>query len=732
MISLPWKVGHRIAVTLWALIVFLIPIQGYCMDNNEDRKNPEFNHLVHEKSPYLLQHAGNPVDWYPWGDEAFQKAKKEDKPIFLSIGYATCHWCHVMAHESFEDDEVARMLNRSFVSIKVDREERPDIDQIYMSVCQAMTGRGGWPLSIFMTSEGKPFFAGTYFPKSSRMGMQGFTDILTQIASLWQKDRERLIKAGEEITNAIHPKTDQAAKGITLGLDTLQNGYEQLARSFDPKWGGFGNAPKFPSPHQLTFLLRWHKRNADSMAIEMVEKTLDAMRGGGIFDQVGFGFHRYSVDEKWLVPHFEKMLYDQALLAMAFTEAHQLTGKEAYARVTREIFTYVLRDMTSPEGGFYSAEDADSEGKEGLFYLWTPKEVRKHLGDKLGDLFCRFYDIGNTGNFEDGHSIPHIRITLEIFAKKEGMELKDLEALMEEARQRLFIAREKRVHPLKDDKILTSWNGLMIAALAKGYRALGDKSYINAAMDAASFILTKLRKADNKLLRRYRQGETAYPAYLDDYAFLVWGLIELYEATFDISYLEEAIAINHTMIDLFWDKAGEGFYFTGRENEVLITRTKEFYDGAIPSGNSVASGNLLRLARITGSTDLEKMVDQLTNAFAGHIAIYPTAYSQFLSALDFMVGPSMEIVIAGDPAIETTRTMVSIIHKMFLPNKVLLLQPQGEEGKRLLNLSPFVEGLNSIDGQSTVYICEGYTCKMPVTKTHDLKELLIKSASPVQ
>src|SRR3989304_2144188 len=365
------------------------------------------NHLVHEKSPYLLQHADNPVDWYPWGEEAFQKAKKEDKPIFLSIGYATCHWCHVMAHESFEDEEVARVLNRFFVAIKVDREERPDVDQIYMSVCQALTGQGGWPLTIFMTSEGKPFFAGTYFPKSGRMGMPGFTDLLTRVSRLWQTNREGILQDSEKIRQAIQKEASSGAPGPALDQAVLRKAYGQFLKAFDPVWGGFGRAPKFPTPHHLTFLLRWSRRSQDLKAASMVEKTLEAMRSGGVFDQIGFGFHRYSVDEKWLGPHFEKMLYDQALLAMAYTEAYQALGKSQYAKVAREIFTYVLRDMTSPEGGFYSAEDADSEGQEGLFYVWTPQQVQKHLGGTLGPLFCRFYGISPEGNFEEGRSIPH-------------------------------------------------------------------------------------------------------------------------------------------------------------------------------------------------------------------------------------------------------------------------------------------------------------------------------------
>ena len=690
----------------------------------DEKPKSASNRLVHEKSPYLLQHAGNPVDWYPWGEEAFKTAKKEDKPIFLSIGYATCHWCHVMAHESFEDGEVAQLLNKDFIAIKVDREERPDVDKIYMSVCQALTGRGGWPLSIFMTPEGNPFFAGTYFPKSSRMGLPGFMDIINQIAALWQGDPERLLRTSEEITSHIRSRPDSSTPVHALGPDTLKKGYLQFERTFDPNWGGFGPAPKFPSPHHLTFLLRWHKRSSGSKALEMIEKTLDAMRRGGIFDQIGFGFHRYSVDERWLVPHFEKMLYDQALLAMAYTEAYQATGKVKFAQVAREIFTYVLRDMEAPHGGFYSAEDADSEGKEGLFYLWTPQEVKKHLGEELGDLLCRFFDIGEAGNFEEGRSIPHMPVSPQIFAKKEGMDLTGLEAALKDARNRLLDIRKKRIHPLKDDKILTSWNGLMIAALAKGYQVLGDQAYADAARRAADFILKNLRTAGGRLLRRYRQGDAAYPGYLDDYAFLVWGLVELYEATFEISYLEEAIALNESMIDIFWDKRDGVLYFTGKGNESLITRSKEIYDGAIPSGNSVAALNFLRLGRMTGNIDLEQRAEQLLRPFSRQVADHPMGYTQLLVALDFMVGPSQEIVIAGDPSLESTRAMIDTIQRSFLPNKVLLLQPHGSEGRRLASLSPFVEGMGSVNNRPTVYVCEEYACKRPITDLDALQAAL--------
>jgi uncharacterized protein YyaL (SSP411 family) len=682
------------------------------------------NRLIDEKSPYLIQHAWNPVNWYPWGKEAFDKARKEDKPIFLSIGYSTCHWCHVMAHESFEDEEVAVLLNESYVAIKVDCEERPDVDKIYMSVCQSLTGRGGWPLSIFMTPEGKPFFAGTYFPKSSRMGMPGFVDILKQVATMWQNDRALIVKSSEAITNAIQPRSGSVRSVHALNVETLKKGYDQLARTFDPIWGGFGAAPKFPTPHYLTFLLRWYKRSGDSRAMEMVEKTLNTMRSGGIFDQIGLGFHRYSVDEKWLVPHFEKMLYDQALLAMTYIEAYQATGKVEFAQVACEIFTYVLRDMNSPEGGFYSAEDADSEGKEGLFYLWTPLEVKEHLGKELGDLFCRFYGITEAGNFEEGRSIPNVPVSTQNFAAKEGMDMTGLEKALKDGRNRLFNIRKKRVHPLRDDKILTSWNGLMIAALAKGYQVFGDQAYVDVARMAAAFILENLRTASGRLLRRHRQGDAAYSGYLDDYAFLTWGLIELYEATFKISDLEDAIALNKAMIDIFWDKEGGGLYFIGKGNEPLITQSKEIYDGALPSGNSVAALNFLRLGRLTGNTDLEKKADQLARVFAAEVTEHPMAYTQLLVALDFMVGPSQEIVMAGDPALETMRDMLNVVQRKFLPNKIVLMRPDGAEGKRLATLSPFVEPMHSVDHQPTVYLCEQYSCKKPITKVSELKSEL--------
>lgn len=689
-----------------------------------DPRGTHHNQLMHEKSPYLLQHADNPVDWYPWGSEAFVKAEKEDRPIFLSIGYATCHWCHVMAHESFEDPEVADILNNHFVSIKVDREERPDVDKIYMSVCQALTGQGGWPLSIFMTPQRRPFFAGTYFPKRSRMGLTGFIELLRQIVKLWNEDRDRILGTGDQITEHIQKFSRTSASGKTLTIEIIQKGGQQLARTFDPQWGGFGKAPKFPSPHQLTFLLRRYRRSGDAFDLEMVEKTLQSMRQGGIFDHVGYGFHRYSVDEKWFAPHFEKMLYDQALLAMAYTEAYQVTGKSFYARVAREVFTYVLRDMTAPEGAFYSAEDADSEGKEGLFYLWTPQEVREILNEEYADLFCSFYDIRDGGNFEGGRSIPHIRQSVPSFAEARKITEQDMEFILQKAREQLFLAREKRIHPLKDDKILTSWNGLMIAALLKAYRALGEKAYLNAAQKALAFLLNTLQVKDGYLLRRYREGEAAHAAYLDDYAFLVWGLVEAYETAFDPKDLEDAMTLTRSMLELFWDQENGGFFFTGRENETLITRSKDAQDGALPSGNSVAALILLRLGRLTGDAMLEEKADAIFQTFASQVDEYPAAHTQLLQALDFMIGPVQEVVIAGDPGNNDTQAMVDSVHQRFLPHQVVLFVPGDEARARLSALAPFVKEMTPTDGKATAYVCRRYACQAPITDPKEFEKVL--------
>ncbi len=675
------------------------------------------NRLIHEKSPYLQQHAYNPVDWYPWGEEAFQKATKENKPVFLSIGYSTCHWCHVMEYESFEDEEVAKILNENFVSIKVDREERPDLDNIYMAVCQAMTGSGGWPLNIFLTPERKPFFAGTYFPKTERYGNPGLVAILKQITNLWKTNKESVIASSEQVTNVLQSMT-VITPGEILAQGALKHAYEQLRDTFDIIYGGFGTSPKFPTPHNYTFLLRWWKRSNDPMSLEMVEKTLERMGRGGMYDQLGGGFHRYSTDEYWLVPHFEKMLYDQALIAMAYTEAYQATGKPYYAEITKGIFTYVLRDMTSSDGGFYSAEDADSEGVEGKFYVWTPDEIIKILGEKAGKIFCDYYDVSREGNFEE-KNILHADKPFDAFARLEGIKPEELRGLLRTAGEKLFAVRKKRVHPHKDDKILTSWNGLMIAAFAKGAQAFHEPAYAQAAMRATDFILNTLRQKDGTLLRRHRSGEAAIPGYLDDYAYFVWGLIDLYEATFETKYLKTAGELNEQMIENFWDEKAGGFFFSGKKNERLIAQTKEIYDGATPSGNSVALFNILRLGRMTGNLDLGKTAEQLIKTFGETINKYPSGYTHFMCAVDFALGPTKEIVIAGEPEQWDTKQILREIGKRFLPRKVLLLH--SPKDKSLEEIAAFVKEQKPIEGKATAYICENYACKSP---TNDIKKMI--------
>jgi len=682
-------------------------------DTSSDRDSDK-NRLIFEKSPYLLQHAENPVDWYAWSEEAFLKAKKEDKPIFLSIGYSACHWCQVMERESFEDEEVAQLMNKYFVAVKVDREERPDIDNIYMTVCQYMTGSGGWPLTIIMTPDKEPFFAGTYFPKQAKFGRPGLMEILEQIASFWRKDRPRVLQAGSQITQTVQDISSSPMSGV-LTKENLKQAYQKFQDSFDETYSGFGLAPKFPSAHNLSLLLRWWKRSDEEKALKMVEKTLDAMWRGGMYDHLGYGFHRYSTDSKWLVPHFEKMLYDQAMLAIAYVEAYQATGKAQYAEAARQIFIYVLRDMTSPEGAFYSSENADSEGEEGKFYIWTQDEIKAILGKKRGDLFCRFYGVTKKGNLEEGKSVIHIKKPVEEFARDEGMSPDELKKILEQSRKKLFAAREKRIHPSKDDKILTDWNGLMIVALSKGAQALNKREYADAARKAADFLLQELRRKDGRLFHRYREGEAALPGYVDDYAFLVWGLIDLYEATFEARYLQEALSLTADMIKLFWDEKEGGLYFTGDDNEKLIVRMKDAYDGAVPSGNSVAALNLLRLGRMTMKQEFEKQAGKAMESFGKMINRSPTAFSQFLIALDFAVGPAKEIVIAGNLLQEDTDQMLDAVRHRFLPRKVLILHPDGEEGKAIEKVVPFVKHQNKINGKATAYVCDSYACKAPTT-----------------
>ncbi|MCY9657311.1 thioredoxin domain-containing protein [Paenibacillus chondroitinus] len=681
------------------------------------------NALINEKSPYLLQHAYNPVEWFPWSEEAFEKAKQENKPIFLSIGYSTCHWCHVMAHESFEDQTIADMLNKDFISIKVDREERPDIDHIYMAVCQAMTGQGGWPLTVFLTPEKKPFFAGTYFPRSRKYNRAGMVEILAQLSAKWREDAERVREVGEQIIQETTARLLEHHSGGELTEETLHEAFRLYESSFDPEFGGFGNAPKFPTSHNLSFLLRYYKKTGNERALAMVEKTLDAMHRGGMYDHIGFGFSRYSVDSEWLVPHFEKMLYDNALLLMTYVEAYQVTDKAKYAEVAEQIITYVLRDMTDVGGAFYSAEDADSEGEEGKFYVWTADEVELVLGIEEGDLFSELFDITESGNFE-GHNIPNlIQTTPASFAKRKRIPLDQLKQRMEEARVKLFEHREKRIHPGKDDKILTAWNGLMIAALSKAARALDKPAYAEAAAKAADFLLRELRREDGRLLARYRDGEAAFPGYVDDYAFLVWGLIELYETTFELRYLREAVQLNAEMLRLFGDEERGGLFFYGSDAEQLLTRPKEIYDGAMPSGNAAAALNMQRLAKLTYDAKLSQAADEQLQAFAGAVASYPPGHALMLAALDFAYSEASEIVIAGDPAKPETQHMLRAVQRQFLPNALLILHPPGAAGEEVRKLIPLVQDKLPLGGRATAYVCQNFACQAPTQDLEDIENL---------
>jgi uncharacterized protein YyaL (SSP411 family) len=539
---------------------------------------PETNRLSREKSPYLFQHASNPVDWYPWGEEAFKKAKKEDLPIFLSIGYSTCHWCHVMEKESFEDKDVARLMNEHFVSIKVDREERPDIDNVYMKICQMITGRGGWPLTILMTPDKKPFFAGTYLPKRRRFNQIGMMDLIPRIGELWKTQRRDLLASAEKIVLALGQQSSQSSAG-RINESALNLAFQQLIRGFDAHYGGFSQAPKFPTPHNISFLLRYWKRTGNDSALHMVDKTLQALQTGGIFDHLGYGFHRYSTDGSWLLPHFEKMLYDQALLAIAYTECHSATKNDLYRKTAEKIFSYVLRDMTSTNGAFYSAEDADSEGEEGKFYTWQWRELETQLGDEGLKLASEVFNVQKSGNFSDeatgtktGANILHLTQSLDDIASELKISVKDLEKKMESLRKKLFAIREKRERPLRDDKILTDWNGLMIAALAIASRAFHRQDYREAANKASDFIISNMRLKDGQLLHRHREGESKILAYADDYAFLIWGQIELYEASFEERHLRDAIALQDTFISHFWDEKDGAFFFTSASIDPLFVR----------------------------------------------------------------------------------------------------------------------------------------------------------------
>lgn len=698
---------------------------------------PEFtNRLIHEKSPYLLQHAHNPVDWYPWGQEAFDKAKKEDKPIFLSIGYSTCHWCHVMEHESFSNTEVAELMNKEFVNIKVDREERPDIDQIYMSAVMTMTGQGGWPMSVFLTPDQRPFFGGTYYPPNPVWGRPSFTQVLNHVLDIWKTRRQEALEAASHLTQAVAQSTLVSTKG-KLDQDVLLNGFKHFQNTFEPSKGGFEMAPKFPRAHAFSFLLRYYKRTGDFDALNMVTQTLDEMAKGGIYDQLGGGFHRYSTDPNWLLPHFEKMLYDQAINGKAYLEAYQITKKEEYARIIHEILEYVMRDMTAPEGGFYSAEDADSalthedpkNKVEGTFFVFELKEIETILGKEKAALAEFAFGIkanGNAGTGAHGElknkNVLSLAQSKEAIAKKFKQTEKEIESTLAEIKQTLFAYREKRPRPHLDDKIMTDWNGLMISTFAFAGQVLNEPKYIQSAQKAADFILKNMRTKEGRLLHRYNNGEAGISGFLEDYAFFIHGLIDLYQASFELKYLEAAQQLSEQMLDLFWDNENGGFYLTAHDAEALITRTKEIYDGAIPSGNSVAVLDLLRVGRLTMNRAFEEKAEETLNAFATKINAFPSGYPQMLIAYDFGLGPSKEIVIAEGNG---TEEMIQLIYSEFLPNKVLAVRPSKETAE-FVKLIPFAKDQVAQKDQATAYVCENYVCNLPTTDLTQLKNLLTK------
>jgi len=668
------------------------------------------NHLANETSPYLLQHADNPVDWFPWGEEALRKAKAEDKPVFLSIGYSACHWCHVMAHESFEDEGVAAILNERYVSIKVDREERPDLDRIYMNAVQALTGRGGWPMSVFLTPEGQPFYGGTYFPPSPRYGMPAFSDVLLAVSDAWQNRRQELLDGSDQLVAAIKrqmsPKNlePETLKPETLKPETLRSAFQNIQRAFDGVHGGWGGAPKFPQPMALEFLLRYHHGTGDPQALGMVTQTLDAMARGGVYDQLGGGFHRYSVDEHWLVPHFEKMLYDNAQLARVYLHAWQVTGEPFYRTIAEETLDYVIREMTDSAGGFYSTQDADSEGVEGKFFVWTPDEIRSVLGDQA-DRFIDTYGVTERGNFE-GQNILELKGSLE-----------EREALSG-ARRRLFEAREDRVHPGRDDKVLTSWNGLMLAAFAEAARVLGRDDYREVAERNAGFLLKELRTPEGRLHHTCKAGVSGFNGYLEDYTHLVEGLLELYQTTFDPRWYTAAHELAEAMIEHF--SAPSGFYDSSDDHEALIVRPREMQDNAVPSGNAMAATVLLRLAGLAVEPRYLDVAQAALASVQDLLARYPLGFAQWLIALDYALAHPREVAIVGQPENDDTQALLAACTAGYRPHQVLAV---GLPDPGAVSV-PLLQGREQVEGRATAYVCADHVCRPPVTEAEGLVSLL--------
>ena len=682
------------------------------------------NRLINETSPYLLQHANNPVDWYPWGEEALERARSEDKPILLSIGYSACHWCHVMERESFEDEIIAGMMNENFVSIKVDREERPDLDQVYMQAVQMLTGSGGWPMTVFLTPEGKPFYGGTYFPPTDRQGMPGFPRLITSIAEAYKTNKGEVDRVTQQLTTQM-TQSNQIPKGTSiLTVDILHQAYSTLATNFDYQNGGFGNAPKFPQPMGPEFLLRYYHHGYNPRALELVEITLEKMAYGGIYDQIGGGFHRYSTDAYWLVPHFEKMLYDNALLARLYLHTHLITGKPLYRRIVEETLDYVLREMTDSSGGFYSAQDADSEGVEGKFFVWTPDEIRAVLGDADSEVFSSYYGVTHNGNFE-GENILNIRQYPEAFAEAHDLTQEQLDEIISRSSKALLDVREQRIHPMRDDKVLASWNGLMLRSFAEAAAALGRADYLEAAVKNAGFLVGTM-KSQGRLLRTYRDGQAKLLGYLEDYSFVVDGLLALYEATFDIRWLDEAVTLADSMIELFWDEGIGGFYDTGSDHETLVVRPRDVFDNAQPCGGSVASDALLKLAVFTGNSDYNAKAAVPLRSLRQAMSQSPGGTGHWLNALDFYVSPPKEIAVIGPRNDPATQALLDTVFSRFLPNKVVMgtETPRSAGGIEGTRDFPLLQDRIMVGGLPSAYVCENYTCQLPVTDPDALAEQL--------
>jgi hypothetical protein len=680
------------------------------------------NRLSKETSPYLRQHAHNPVDWYPWGEEALSLSKEQNKPILLSIGYSACHWCHVMEHESFENEPIAHLMNEHFVNIKVDREERPDLDQIYMNFVQMTTGRGGWPMTVFLTPDCVPFFGGTYFPPVDRFNMPGFPRILMSVAESYRDKQDEIAHSAHEILGELRRMGLMEAEAGGIPAELLQQAYDTIARGYDATNGGFGGAPKFPAPMTLEFLLRHHYRTGDETALEMVTHTCRKMADGGMYDQLGGGFHRYSVDAVWLVPHFEKMLYDNAQLARLYARVFQVTKDEYFRAKTEDILDYVLREMTDASGGFYSAQDADSEGVEGKFFVWSPEEINALLGAEDARLFGYYYDVSETGNFE-GESILNVRQGLDEAARHLGVTSERLSEAIRHGREILFHERERRIKPFRDEKVLTAWNGLMMSAFTEAGFILRQPDYIAAAQKNADFIRINMTTADGRLLRTWKDGEAKLNAYLEDYALYADSLLELFQVTGEVKHFHEAKRLADVMIAEFWDTEDGGFYFTGNSHEELIVRSKDFYDNATPSGNSVAAEVLLKLAKITGPTTPnaeEKYSAYATSVLrlmANQIRRYPQAFGRALWALDATLNPGKEIVIIGSDQ-EAIEPMLNVLREGYLPNKVVAIA-SGDTPDL-----PLFAGRSVEEGNATAYVCENFVCQQPVTNANDLREQL--------